>query len=349
MAENEKRDSGSLFLPDFCGLPVVFATVVLAELFALVLSLGRHGLTDGFWEGLALTSLFMQWAGLTSALLLCLSRPLLRRMGNIPAGITSYLGVLAVIATVSLITLALDERVGITVTPAGADFLLRNLAIGAIVAGLTLRYFYVTHQWRRRVHAEGEARVQALQARIRPHFLFNAMNTIASLTRSDPVAAERSVEDLADLFRASLGDGRTLVSMAEELELTRRYTQIETRRLGDRLALAWDIDALPRDALIPPLTLQPLVENAILHGIEPRAGGGRVLITGRTSGEDLEVTVENPLPESGENPHEPGNRMAVENVELRLQARFGHRAGLEVTTASDRYRVCLHLPYRRSA
>ena len=127
-----------------------------------------------------------------------------------------------------------------------------------------LRYFYVTHQWRSNLESVAESRFAALQARIRPHFLFNSMNTIASLTRSDPAAAERAIEDLADLFRASLGNSNEPISLEQELEVTRVYQRMEEQRLGDRLKVDWQLDNVPMQTRVPGLTIQPLLENAII-------------------------------------------------------------------------------------
>ena len=151
--------------------------------------------------------------------------------------------------------------------------LLENGVISVIVSAIVLRYFYVTAQWQRDVEASAEAQVQALQARIRPHFLFNSMNTIASLTRSDPATAEHAVEDLSELFRASLAH-KTFVPLSEELELVGSYLRIEGQRLGERLEVEWDLDADAADVEIPELSLQPLVENAVNHGIEQCSAGG---------------------------------------------------------------------------
>lgn len=336
----------SFFLPDFCGLPAVFAMVVLSELFAFILTLAQMGHGAPLWDTLALTSLFMQWAGLTVAAVLCASRRLLERLGDRLAALVSY-GLLL------LVVLLLSELAWwfiLDAAPGGGGghraFVLRNLAIGAIVGALTLRYFYLSHQSRQRLVAESEARVQALQARIRPHFLFNSMNTIASLTRSDPVRAEAAIEDLADLFRASLGDGRKLIPLAEELALTRRYLEMESLRLGERLRLDWQVDGLPPDAALPPLTLQPLVENAIYHGIEQLADGGTVTIGGDRQGDSLTLIVSNPLgPRVREH---NGNRVALDNICQRLAFHFGKDAALETLEQDAVYRVVLRIPYRRA-
>ena len=151
---------------------------------------------------------------------------------------------------------------------------LQNLAVCAIATGLALRYFYVTHQWQANVEAEAQSRVRALQARIRPHFLFNSMNTIASLTRSNPKVAEQAIADLSDLFRASLREHRERIPLAHEIEIARAYERVERLRLGERLQVDWQVDGLPMDAKVPALILQPLLENAVYHGIEPLDQGG---------------------------------------------------------------------------
>ena len=165
-------------------------------------------------------------------------------------------------------------------------FLLPNVGIAAIVGALALRYFHVAHEWRRSVELEARSRIRALQARIRPHFLFNSMNTIASLTRSDPARAEEAIEDLSDLFRVSLSEARAQITLREELEVARIYQRIEQLRLGDRLQVRWKVADLPAEAIVPSLLLQPLLENAIGHGIEPLPEGGTVTIEGHAEGGD---------------------------------------------------------------
>ena len=137
--------------------------------------------------------------------------------------------------------------------------------------------------------ALAEARLQALQARIRPHFLFNSLNAVLALIRSDPRRAERTLEDLADLFRALMSDGRSLVRLADEISLVERYAAIEQLRLGERLRMSWDLDQAPVDALLPPLVLQPLLENAVYHGVEPGTGIGDVLVRIERRGDRVHV------------------------------------------------------------
>lgn len=333
------------FLPDFCGIRPVFVTVVSAELLAFVVTLvSTTGWMDRIDE-LALNSLFIQWVALTCALVLCLARPRLAGARDITTAAVALLvvaGVTWLLSEMAVVVLAWSS--GHASSDADrALFLLRNVAVALIVAAFTLRHMYLQHQWQRRVESESEARIEALQARIRPHFLFNCMNTIASLTRTDPRAAEAAIEDLSDLFRASLADARVLVALDEELDLCRRYLHIESLRLGPRLRVEWQIDALPRTTPVPRLTLQPLVENAIYHGIEPSESGGIITITGALSTGSMIITIENPLPSPAVSPRS-GNRMALANVRERLQVHFGQGARLDAGHHAGRYRVELHLP-----
>jgi two-component system sensor histidine kinase AlgZ len=196
------------------------------------------------------------------------------------------------------------------------------------------------------VHAEARSRIQALQARIRPHFLFNSMNTIAALTRSDPARAEEAVEDLADLFRATLRDSHSPLRLKEELELTRIYQRIEALRLGDRLKVTWDVAELPMRALVPGLTVQPLLENAIYHGIEPLPNGGTVTVAGRVVNGEIEIVVTNPVsPERPATSERPGNRLALDNIRQRLALAYGARGSIDVEQPPHEYRVTIRFPF----
>jgi len=338
----------SLFLPSFCDIGLVFVVVVTAQLlaFALVLAAGW----TGFWNRLAVTSLFIQWIVLSGAMLLCLARPLLVGFSNSAAALISYLLLLLVttlIAELTYRTVLVHSASSVGIEH--AEFVLRSLGISAIVSALVLRYLYVKHQWQQQIEAEAQARIQALQARIRPHFLFNSMNTIAELTRTDPVRAELAVQDLADLFRATLRDVSERVTLEQELEVARRYLRMEGLRLGDRLKLDWHTDGLPLQRKVPALILQPLLENAVYHGIEPRAEGGVISVVGRVDGPLIRITVRNPKASARPASHRKGNQIALANIRQRLRLVFGQRSGVAVNEGAESVDVTLYFPRERAS
>jgi len=339
----------ALYLPDFCSPGATLAIVLIVELTALILTLARQSVLVDFWTDLVRTSLFLLWIGLASAGLLCVLRTRLERMAAAPASAAVMGLCCAVVVAVSL-AVAYLGRTRMVIDSGGAElfphdagrFALRNAWIGLIISGLALRYFYVSHHWRRSIELRAAARVHALQARIRPHFLFNSMNTIAALTRSNPARAEQAVQDLADLFRASLSDKRDTITLAEELEVARTYQRMEQLRLGGRLAVEWQTATLPPQALVPGLMIQPLLENAIYHGIEPRAEGGTVTVTGEVNGDLITIVVRNPLdPAPG---LREGNRLALANIRERLSLMYGERALMKSGRFDAEYIVTLRFP-----
>ncbi|HEX6592597.1 MAG TPA: sensor histidine kinase [Moraxellaceae bacterium] len=306
--------------------------VLAAELLALLLVLaGADSLRHLAWDKLALTSFLVQWIALVSAALLCNLRPWLQRLPSSTAAGLSFLLVVGLVAFFSWLSEPVLRFARISyfyvVTP---EDMLRNVLIGAIIAGLIMRYFYLQEQLRAKQRTELTARLQALQSRIRPHFLFNSMNIIASLIHVDPDKAEQAVEDLSELFRASLkAEGE--IGLDEELELCQHYVNIETLRLGERLKVEWKLSTVPEDLRIPALTLQPLIENAIYHGVEPRFEPSVVRIGVDYDGRDVSIIITNPVAPAAS--HSRGNKMAVGNIRQRLQAHYGDTAKL--TTHAD--------------
>jgi two-component system sensor histidine kinase AlgZ len=328
---------------------MVFATVLGCQLLSFVLSLSAGSDGGHPWERTSLVSLYLQWIGLTSAALLCLLRRTLARLGDLAAGCSAWLFIMAVTALAAECVHVLgDALTGLGRLDGGDrwDLLYRSLGVSGIVAALLLRYLYLDTQWRRQVEARSEARFQALQARIRPHFLFNSMNTVASLTRTDPRRAEAVVEDLADLFRAALSDAQGGSTLGREVELVRRYLGVEQQRLGPRLQVDWDLEELPEEAPMPLLVLQPLVENAIYHGVEPSPRPGVVRIAGRYRNGRVNLSVRNSLPpQSGGGSHREGNRIALDNVRQRVEAQYPGRSSLTVGRVEEEFQVRLVFPY----
>jgi two-component system sensor histidine kinase AlgZ len=343
-------DGRSAYLPDFCEARTVLAIVLVAALVAVVLALARQNVRAEFLTELARVSVYLLWTSLLCAALLCRARPTLAGLSLQASSLWALAIIVGTVAVVSECVYWFGRlwaaRLGVASSffpERHWSFLLPNLAIAAIVGAVALRYFYVAFEWRRSVELEARARVRALQARIRPHFLFNSLNTVAALTRSDPSRAEEAIEDLADLFRVSLNDSRAQITLREELEVARIYQRIEQLRLGDRLRVRWQVGELPPRAIVPSLLLQPLLENAIGHGIEPLPEGGTVTVDGHVDGSEVTIEVWNPVSQVARAVRS-GNRMALDNIRQRLELVFPGRSAVEVVESGEDYRVRLRFP-----
>ena len=339
-AAGDDRGTGEFFIPDLCAARSAFVMVLLTELMVLVYVLAGSKLPHFNWDLLATCSLFAQWVVLLSAALLCqLRRPFSRLSLPLVTG-CSLLLVLAVTAGSSY--LALQFYPQFTRGDYGNWWLLRNLLVALVLAGVVLRYFYLQQQLRQQEKLELQSRLDSLRSRIRPHFLFNTLNSIASLIMSRPEAAEQAVEDLAELFRVSLHENQRPTSVADELHLCDLYLGIEQLRLGERLQVQWQVDAAAREQPMPSLMMQPLVENAIYHGISQLPQGGTISVGVCLVGTEVQVSVENPLPPRTS--HTRGHHMALANIEQRLHALYGASGRLRVTPRGDSYRVELSYP-----
>ncbi len=331
------------FLPDFCEQGNLLRTMLIAELLAI----GIAAVASGPWlarlETLALASLLVQWIAIVDIALLCGLQRYLARLDDRVAALAAF--VVLQVVTVVFTGLAAGAR-GLLALPLSAQpldtMLVEHGVVSIIVSGVALRYFYVSAQWRRHVEAEAEARIQALQARIRPHFLFNSLNTIAQLARTQPAQAEAAVEDLAELFRISLMQ-RGLITLDEELGMVASYLRLEHQRLGERLRVEWSIEPGLGEAPVPPLTLQPLVENAVYHGVARLPDGGRIAIEAqRIASDAIEIAIRNPVP--GAATASGGQRMAQDNVRQRLRLALGDRARMTTETSDGDYSVRVRLP-----
>ncbi len=319
--------------------------VLIVELLAMVLSMAIPSTTEEFWDILAFVSMIMQWIALLNAAVLCFSRRALNRLSASVTMIISFVVMMAVTLIFALLVIRLNLWMQIDkgTSPLGEHFLVRVLLMSATIYAILLRYFYIQQQWKLNMSAQSRAEIQALKARIRPHFLFNSMNTIASLISFMPDKAEKAVLDLSDLFRASLKE-QNIHTLKNELDITRSYLDIEKLRLGNRLQIDWNIDKSLIDEEIPALSLQPLAENAIYHGIEPLPGGGTIGISAQREGNGLTLRVSNPVSESAAKSHSGGNRMAQDNIERRLRLAYGNNARFNINATNRNYTVTLEIP-----
>ena len=321
-------------LPNFCNLGVMLRSLVVVNLLvAAGAVLHAPGPAAMGTEFMALAA-FAEPILFISLAALCVARPVLHALGYVRS-----------IAAVVVFEAALAWVVGRLLggaLPAGVALTAPQLVLLALFAtGFTLAYFDLRS--RALAPAIAEARIQALQARIRPHFLYNSINAVLSLIRSEPRRAERALEDLADLFRVLMADNRTLAPIGNEVELVRQYLALESLRLGERLRVRWNLDAMRADALVPPLVLQPLVENAVYHGIEPCESGGEIEIDVGVAEGQLRMSLSNPYPGGGR--HSAGNKMSLTNIRERLQLHFDAEATMRSEVKDGMYRVTIRMPY----
>ncbi len=332
--QNPARPSRAARQPDFCNLGTWLRVLLGVNALALTAALARNKEVALLLGEFAELAAFVEPICLASLVTLCAGQ---RWLARLPAPLVAPLvvGVVALAGTLFAMLLA-------PIVDASESLLWRIPIWSALAAALLLAWFDLAA----RAHAPAlsEARLMALTARIRPHFLFNSLNAVLGVIRSDPRQAERALESLADLFRALMQENRDLVPLSAEIALAREYFELERLRLGDRLQVRWDVESCPPDALVPPLMLQPLLENAVYHGIEPLAGPGEVHVLLARRRDRLLIELTNPC--SGSGKHHAGNRMALDNIRERLMLFFDLEAKLTTEVADGRYRVRIELPYQ---
>lgn len=324
-------------LPDFRNMGTVLRIVLLVNAIALILALAQAASPNELWQQILFGSALLQPVLLCTLLALYAFNPALARLAFWQAA-------LLIAVAVSLLVFAfahLGDELFAGANDYGWFGELRHVLLGAIIALLLLGYF----RWRTLVlsPAQADARLQALQARIRPHFLFNSINAVLAIVRSEPRRAETALEDMADLFRMAMNDAHELVALKDEFELAQRYLALEQLRMAERLQVRWHTAAMPDDALIPPLVLQPLLENAVYHGIEPLAAGGVIEVSLHTADQRLHLEVRNPL--SGTATQTDGNHIALANIRERLALLFDVEAEYRVERSADSYGVHIIIPY----
>ena len=323
-------------LPDFRNMGVQLRILLLVNTMAVVAAVIRSESLIAAWPALLQLSAAVQ--PILLVVLLCLFV-----LSDALAQLPYRLGMLAVLLLVLLLTAGIQHFAGNLFGLETTPSLWRSWFLSTMTVATLLLYFNLRS--RALSPAITEARLQALQARIRPHFLFNSLNAVLSLIRSDPKRAETALEDMADLFRVLMADNRQLVPLHSELELCRQYLDLEKLRLEDRMQLVWHIDNMPEDALIPPLVLQPLLENAVYHGIEPFQEGGEITINLYRSRDQVHLVLTNPYRLKGD--HHNGNKMALSNIRERLALHYDAEAQLVTKVIGNQYRVHIVIPYRR--
>lgn len=334
----------TLLLPAFCRGPVILRAIVLAQAVAIILAFAPGALNEA-WLRLGFISLFVQWITLMTSAALCILRPTLNRLPALRLGVTVMAILLVVTACVSLASHALLAR-SLWLSPLSIEqFLLQNILLAGLIGIMAIQFFMLHIQRQQGIIAQSRAELLALQTRIQPHFLFNSLNTVAELTQQDANAAEQAILDLAAVFRAAMHAGDT-ISLSQELTLARQYLSLEQWRLGTRLQVRWRLPEPLPELNMPALTIQPLIENAIRHGIESCVQGGVVGIELVQSKTTITLLITNPFGEKRDsNTH---NGIALANIAQRLQLFFGAEASLNCNKKERQFRVKLVLPKQHS-
>ncbi len=331
-----------VYPPSFCNWRMLVAVMVITEVSVILSGLGRDGFPG--WAWVSASSLYAQWMALFCASGLCLTGGWTGRMSNHGAWIGSWLIalVLAMVFSFAAWLAAAISLPGMIGDPVGL-FVIKSVFAVGLVSVVFFRYLVIRARWKAELIAQADARVQALQARIRPHFLFNSLNTIASLIPEEPENAEAATLDLADIFRGSMRRADQLIPLADELRLARQYLAMEKRRLGERLEIDWRVEDLPPGASVLPLMLQPLLENAVGHGIQSDPAGGKISLYGRAESDQVVITIGNPITPEG--PSAGGHGMAIKNIRERLALAFGSRASLFTSQDKEQFYAVLSLPH----
>ena len=324
-------------LPDFRNLGVVLRIIVAVNAGAALAAFARQTGPAALFADWTLATTMVEPPLFATLAVLWLAAPWLARQ--------PYLTGVGVVALVALAASLAFYPLFRQMVPAAPTHPLRWL-VWSLVAVAVLAYWFRLRA-RALSPAIAEARLQALQARIRPHFLFNSINAVLSLVRAEPARAEHALQDMADLFRVLMRDNRNLAPLADEVELCRQYLELEQLRLGERLQVEWNLKSMPGDAQVPPLVLQPLLENAVYHGIEPSSAPGVVSINIFEARGEVHAILRNPYRTEGGR-HHSGNKMALANVRERLALHFDAEASLESRVTKDGYEVHIRLPYRKA-
>jgi two-component system sensor histidine kinase AlgZ len=327
------QNPGPTLLPNFRNLGVMLRVLVIVTGMTFIAA----ALKSSNWN-----SLLQQWLGIAALVQpITILSLLLLGVANSWLHKLDYRGAVVLIVIAELVITLIVARFAAVILGSAAETGERYAFFAAVATLVLVGYFNLRN--RALSPALSEARLQALQARIRPHFLFNSINAVLSLVRTEPRRAESALEDMADLFRVLMADNRDLVPLDDEVELCRQYLGLEQLRLGQRLAIDWHVDNMPGDALVPPLLLQPLLENAVYHGIEPSLEPGIVSINIYHVRDQVHVVLRNPYPSQGS--HHAGNKMALANIKERLALHFDAEASLQTRSTDNQYEVHITLPY----
>ncbi|WP_052750241.1 sensor histidine kinase [Arsukibacterium sp. MJ3] len=330
-------------LPDVCHGRMVMRVLVLAQAVAILLAFAP-GTAESPWQRLGLISLFVHWIALLWGYSYCKLRPLLAKLRPLHIALGCITLLFLMTALVSSLAWLWLHDTSVLRSHTFLHFILANLMIALIVGLMAIQLGLMHAERNQQLAAQSRAELGALQARIQPHFLFNSLNTAAELTQQDSKAAEQALLNLADLFRAAMHAGEH-ISLTDEITLARQYLTLEKWRLGERLKLNWQLPEVLPKMQVPALTIQPLLENAVRHGIESWQQGGVIDIELINSSQSVTILITNPFAPAIDNSR--SNGVALVNIRQRLQLYFGESASLHRSVVNGKFRVKLVLPKNR--
>ena len=320
----------------------VLATLIVSQVIAILLAFSPMSLGD-VWLRLAIFSCFLHLIFLSSLSLLYVCRALLTKLSHPKQLFILVFTLLAITYVISWLFLSVFSDV--FAMESRANFIVSNLLIVFLVTALFSQFLLIHNQKEQQTKALAQAELDALQARIRPHFLFNSLNTAAELTHYDAEAAEQAILALAALSQAAMRSGKA-IKLVDEITLCRQYVALERWRYGERLVLSWQLpDELP-DIDIPCLTIQPIIENAVFYGVEP-AEQGNISVEMHQSNKAYTFIITNPVAKQGSHSR-AGNGMALDNIRQRLSLFYHQKAQLTTTVRDEIFRVKLVIPKKRS-
>ncbi|MDY7572765.1 sensor histidine kinase [Actimicrobium sp. CCI2.3] len=341
----KNTDPARIVIPDYCNTGVILRVLALVNLVMLLAIVLQADTRSAGLLAFIECSLPLELVCMLSLVCLCGMRR------HLPVGMLAHWQQRLMCALVPALMSMLVLRLLLQVDWFRGSFPNLSLPVGALLAALfgAVLQHYLELRARAFSPALGEAQLQALQARIRPHFLFNSLNAVLALIRRDPRRAETALEDLGDLFRVLMRDGRDLTSLADEIRLCEQYLSIEKIRLGERLQVSWDTSAIHADVLrqaqIPSLLLQPLFENAVHYGVEPSTVPALIRVELRRVRDSISVVISNPW--LGKQSGAPGNHMALENIRGRLRLLYDLESSLSTAVIGAHFEVRLFIPYKK--
>ncbi len=340
--KSEAANNNQRWLMDLSQPLAVFTVVVITQMVVLVYSLSFIGFDLHYLNQLAVLSFMAQILAIILVLKLVLLRPYLNRL-------SAQTGVALVLLVTSVLTVAMtgflvwvDRVLMFNYVDDGLLTVVKVWVATILTMVLLLRYFYVQNQWQQQIKALAEAQMNAFQARMKPHFLYNSLNSIASLIAIDPPAAEQAVMDLSGLFRKAFTQRRqNMTRLTKELEWVNQYLAIERLRLSDRLQYKQQVDDGLLEQRIPLLTIQPLIENAVIHGIAHLADGGCINLTIERYNQHMKITVQNPV---NSKRVKSGCGTALDNIKTRLALHYGQDAALSISQSDAYFEAQVMIP-----